>query len=245
MATRQPDPDAVDAGVVARVIVRLLGELSITLGVFLMLFVAWQLWWTDVEANRDQSQQVSSLEQQFQAPADPVAAPVVGEPPPPAAPPAIPGEAFGIIYVPRFGADYARPVLAGTSLDILAKGVGHYIGSAMPGEVGNFAIAGHRTTHGAPFWAIDELQPGDPVVIFTADGYYTYRVRSSEIVRPGAVEVVAPVPDQPGAVPTERLLTMTSCHPRYTARQRFVVHAVFESFQPAAAGPPPALTGAG
>lgn len=244
-------PERVTAGTVARVVVRTTGEVLITLGVLLLLFVVWQLWWTDVEAHRDQSQTLDSLERQWEG-AQPVAVeppPVVdGEAPvvePPVRPaPEIAGDAFAIIHVPRFGEDNATPVVEGTDLDHLARGVGHYTGSALPGEVGNLAIAGHRTTHGAPFWAIDELEPGDAIVVQTVDGYYTYRMRSSDIVRPGAVEVVAPVPGQPGAVPTERLLTLTSCHPRYSARERYIVHAVFDGFQPASAGPPPSMAAA-
>src|SRR5690606_40138254 len=88
------------------------------------------------------------------------------------------GEPFAVIRIPRFGDDYARPVIEDTGLDVLARGVGHYVGTAMPGEVGNVGLAGHRTTYGAPFNRIHELQPGDRVVIETAAAYSVYVVDS-------------------------------------------------------------------
>jgi sortase A len=94
----------------------------------------------------------------------------------------------------------------------------------MPGAVGNFAIAGHRTTYGKPFNRIAELQVGDPIVIRTQHAWYVYTVTSTEIVDPGQVGVIAPVPDKPGATPTARMITMTTCTPMYSASQRYVVH---------------------
>lgn len=234
---RAPAPRRTPADA-ARAAVFVGGELSITLGALLLLFVVWQLWWTDLTANRDQAQTTQQLEQEWQAapaPAPAAATPEVDVP-------EIPGTAFAILRVPRFGTDYARPVVAGTKLDDLREGIGHYDDSAGPGEVGNFAIAGHRTTYGAPFFAIDRMVEGDPVVVQTAEGYYTYRVTDSEIVAPSEVSVIQPVPGETGAQPTEAVITLTSCHPRYSARQRYIVHGTLESFQPAAAGPPAVLS---
>jgi len=194
------------------------GELLVTLGVLLLLFAAWQLWWTDVVADRAQTQIVQSLEDEF---ARGTAAPVGDN-----GIPAAIGEhgAFAVVRIPRFGVDFARPVIEGTDRPVLALGVGHYVGTAGPGQVGNFAVAGHRTTYGRPFHDVDRLVDGDRVVVETADQVYVYEVTSHEIVRPGDVEVIAPVPDDPGTAPTEALLTMTSCHPKFSATERFVVH---------------------
>jgi sortase A len=218
------------------------GELLITLGLLLLLFVAWQLWWTDVVADAQQEQIATDLRDGWSdnrgedtPPSEPQ-----GDPPPVAEPED--GEAFALVHVPRFGEGYqARPVIEGTSLDLLENGVGHYDGTALPGGVGNFAVAGHRVTYGKPFNLIAELDEGDAVVVETADTWFTYRVRSSTIVTPDRVDVVAPVPEQPGAVPTERLMTLTACHPMFSARERYVVYAVLESWQPAANGPPSSL----
>ncbi len=88
----------------------------------------------------------------------------------------------------------------------------------MPGEVGNFSVAGHRNV--ATFWALDQLQEGDPIVVETRDTWYVYQVTQEHIVRPTQVEVVAPVPNYPGATPTKRMLTLTTCHPKMDNYQR-------------------------
>ena len=139
------------------------GELLITLGVLLLLFVAWQLWWTDVAANRAQdpdradpraTTSPAARRRRCATTASPAA---IGK-----------DGAFAVVRIPRFGADYARPVIEGTGRPVLALGVGHYVGTAGPGQVGNFAVAGHRTTYGRPFHDIDQLEDGDPVVVETA-----------------------------------------------------------------------------
>ncbi len=194
------------------------GELLITLGVLLLLFAAWQLWWTDVVADRAQARIVQTLEDGF---AHGEAAPVGAN----GIPAAIGTDgAFAVVRIPRFGDDYARPVIEGTGRPVLALGVGHYVGTAGPGQVGNFAVAGHRTTYGRPFHDVDQLVDGDRVVVETAGDVYVYEVTSREVVRPGDVGVIGPVPGDPQGTPTEALLTMTSCHPKYSATERFVVH---------------------
>ena len=195
------------------------GELLVTLGLLVLLFVAWQLWWTDVESDRAQAATVSSLTREFAAaPATPPAGAGAGATD-------LPAGAFAVVRIPRFGADYARPLVEGTSAKELAEGLGHYVGTAGPGEVGNFAIAGHRTTYGKPLAEIDTLRTGDRIVVETAQGWTVYAVSSHEIVRPWQGEVIAPVPGRPGVTPTKAVLTLTSCHPRFSAKQRWIVHA--------------------
>ncbi len=204
----------------ARWVVGLLGDMLLTSGLGLLLFVGWQLWWTDVTANRAQHAGVVTLDRQF------AAAPASG-PTTAAADPGAQalGQGFAIVRIPRFGSGYARPLLEGTTRDILMKGVGHYQGTAAPGAVGNVAIAGHRTTYGRPFHDIDTLRPGDRIVIETRTAFHVYAVRRHAIVSPSDVAVVAPVPEHPGVRPTQRWLTMTACHPKYSAAQRYVVFA--------------------
>jgi sortase A len=234
------------------------GELLITFGVLLLGFLVWQLWWTDVVANREQATIVQSLP--WTQPSLPAAAAQPsGSPSPGDTPPAVtiavprhddppveaePGQAvtFATIQVPRWAGTPAKPVSEGTDkatvLDRL--GVGHYEGTAMPGAVGNFAVAGHRTTYGKPFNRIAEIQVGDAVVVRTQHTWYVYKVTSIEIVQPTRVEVVAPVPDKPGARPTERMITMTTCNPMYSASQRYVVHGVLDYWASADDGSVPA-----
>lgn len=222
----------------------MVGELLVTAGVLTLLFVVWQLYWTDVTSGRAQAATVSSLEQTWDTtptpeptasatvPATPV--PDVDQTPPT-------GDAFAIVYVPRFGSDYAVPVVEGTGTEELKEGIGHYAGTALPGEVGNLALAGHRVTYGKPLNLIADLQDGDAVVVATATRWFTYRVTAHEIVSPKQVSVIAPVPDQPGQEPTQAYLTFTACHPMHSARQRYVVHALLESEQDRSAGPPASL----
>lgn len=232
--------------------VGVVGELLITVGVLLGLFVVWQLWWTDVVAWQGQREVLHALAWEPPAPAAPDApAPVERRDAPPVDPEPAFGEVFAQLYVPRFGADWVSPVAAGVDREqVLDRlGVGHYPGTAMPGDVGNFATAGHRTTFGRPYHQIADLVEGDPIAVRTATTWYVYRVVSHEIVMPWQVEVISPVPGlQPGEpLPelTHRFMTLTSCHPMFSARQRYVVHAELDYWMPVADGVPAVLTDAG
>lgn len=246
------------AGSVALAGLGVVGELLITAGVLLLAFLVWQLWWTDVEGNRAQAEIVRNLDW-AQAPtaapsaaaptpgasAGPViAAPRRGEDPPVEAEPAL-LTTFATLQVPRWSGEPQRPVSQGvdkaTVLDAL--GIGHYPGTAMPGAVGNFAMAGHRTTYAKPFNRVAELQVGDPIVVRTATTWYVYRVTSTEIVRPQDVAVIAPVPGKPGVAPTERSITLTTCHPMFSARERFIVHGVLDYWAPVSDGVPAEIAG--
>jgi sortase A len=207
----------------------------ITVGVLLLLFVTWQLWWTDVTANREQAGIMQSLEQDF---GDVQHGGLAGQEPLATLKGVPVGEAFAIVRIPRFGADYARPVIEGSSRAVLKKGVGHYPGTAMPGQVGNFAVSGHRTTYGRPFHNIDRLRTGDVIVVETKTNFYVYAVDRHVLVRPWQVEVIAPVPQHPGQKPTEAVMTMTSCHPKYRAIQRYVTFSHLVKVIPRADGLP-------
>lgn len=226
----------------------IVGELMITLGVLLLAFVVWQLWWTDVEGDRAQAAIIEELD--WAPVPEPAAtvAPLVAEPRRDASPALAEPEhavTFATMYVPRWGTEYVRPVSQGidreTVLDPL--GIGHYPGTAMPGDVGNFALSGHRTTYGKPFNLAADLQVGDPLVIRTADAWFVYRVTSTAIVMPSEVGVIAPVPGDPAAVPTERLITLTTCHPMFSARERLIVHGVLDYWLAGQDSFPAELTG--
>src|SRR5699024_10523307 len=109
------------------------------------------------------------------------------------------------------------------------------------GEVGNASIAGHRNTYGRVFEDIARLEAGDPIVVETADAFYVYETTESLIVQPEDVEVIAPTPGRPGVEPTERMLTLTACHPMYSARERIIVHAEFSYWTKRSDGIPEAL----
>ncbi|MFJ5957429.1 class E sortase [Paenarthrobacter sp. NPDC092416] len=225
---------------VIRKISQILGELLITGGVILLLFVGWELWWTNVEADAKQTEAVKSFAQEFTGPVTPAtpSAPAdYGQPVVTAAPGY--GKTIGIMYIPRFGADYTRPIIEGTGSDVLdTLGLGHYGNTTMPGAPGNFAVAGHRQTHGAVLDSIHTLVPGDKIYVQTADGYYTYVFRNNQIVLPNRSDVLMPVPTQPGVQPQESILTMTSCNPRFGSQERIIAYSLLDSWQPASAGPP-------
>lgn len=234
-----------------------LGELMITLGALVALFLVWQLWWTDVEARGEHEAAITALEAQWQtqSPASgvgasgsgaaaPIAPPQQGDPP--LVPVAPEKTVWAILHVPAFD-EPVTPVGEGVTREGVLNviGAGHYPGTAMPGQVGNFALAGHRTTYGRPFHDIARLQAGDPIVLETADAYYVYTVTDHEIVTPDRVDVVAPVPGHPGQQPTERMITLTACHPMYSAAERYVVHGTLSSWTRKADGVPAELAGDG
>ncbi|MFQ4150512.1 class E sortase [Arthrobacter sp. LAPM80] len=227
-----------------RTLVQVIGELLITCGVILLLFVVWELWWTNIEANSAQQAAVSQFAQEFQGPVTPMApdAPTDFGPPKVMAAPDASSTVFGVVYIPRFGPSYSRPLVEGVAqaqLDTL--GLGRYESSTMPGGIGNFAVAGHRQTHGAVLDAVHTLVPGDKIYVQTKDGYYTYVFRNNQIVLPNRGDVLLPVPTQKDAKPTERFMTMTSCNPRFGAEERIISYSLMESWQPASAGPPAAI----
>ncbi|RMI14454.1 class E sortase [Cellulomonas triticagri] len=226
--------------------VGVLGELLITAGVLLLAFLAWQLWWTDVEANSAQAAIVE--EQGWDVPLQPVGdegptvvTPRYDDPPVLDEPEYL--TTFASMRVPRWDGEPTRTITQGTDRPRVLNplGVGHYEGTAMPGGVGNFALAAHRTTYGKPFNRIEELQEGDPIVVWTQDTWYVYRVTASEVVMPQDVRVIAPVPNQPDAEPTERYITLTTCHPMFSARERYIVHGVLDYWAPVSEGVPAEL----
>jgi sortase A len=234
-----------------------LGEILVTAGVVVLMYTSWQLWIGDailgVRNNAEGSALAEEWAQAYEQD-EPTLAPAPSptatatEAPEVTAEPIVrgqpqEGEEFGIVYIPRFGADYMVKVAGGvnarTSLNVGA--IGHYPDTAMPGEMGNFAVAAHRGSHGAPFMNLPMLTEGDAVVVETQEGWYTYRYRNSEYVTPSSVDVLNPVPRQEGVPANGRYITMTTCSPRYGFSERLVAYGVFESFTPRSAGAPSSL----
>lgn len=220
------------------VLVGALGEVLLTLGILILLFVAWQVWWVTREATNAAAATVDQLQRQF---AGRPSAGAASNPAEAAGPGGAAtevhngdlttGEAFGLVTVPRFG-NGPQPLLQGTAIAQLDRGVGHDPTSALPGQIGNFATAGHRDTYSHPYNLIDTLQAGDAVVAEVRDGWAIYRVERKRIVESNQVEVYAPVPDQPGAQPTQAWMTLIACEPRWTAQRRWAVHARLEAWVP-------------
>ena len=228
-------------------VVGVIGELLLTAGVLVLLFLGWQLWWNDAIMAGQQSTAAADLSSRWleegraaRGDAEPLATADYGDPVVDTADHAN-GEAFAVMYVPRFGADSQRNIAQGTGLDVLNStelGVGHYPDTQMPGEVGNFAIASHRSAYGGGMHEIEQLQLGDAIYIQTRDGWYTYRFRDLEYVTPETVEVLAPVPHHPDLQAADRIVTLTSCNPLYSTAERIIAYGVLESWRPSSAGPP-------
>lgn len=214
----------------------MLGDLLITAGLVIALFAVYELFYTGAYTSSAQSQLRRDLISTWGAPTSPSV---------PASRPSAPkiGDGVAILRIPRLGADYVKVIVQGVQVKDLRKGPGHYPQTALPGGVGNFVVSGHRTTYGSPFGSLDRLRTRDPIVLETREGWYVYRVTGREIVAPTAIEVTAPVPKRPGARPTRAMLTFTTCHPRYSARQRLVVFGELAGTRRRAAGPPPVLAG--
>ncbi|MDP9100857.1 MAG: class E sortase [Actinomycetota bacterium] len=202
-----------------RTFLRGVGQTLITAGVVILLFCVYELEITGIYTHREQARLHRELIQQWAAP-----------PPPGNRHAGLPlGSGIAVIHIPALGADYQKVVVEGVAVEDLKRGPGHYPGTALPGQVGNMVISGHRTTYGAPFNQVDRLRPGDAIVLETRDTYFTYRVTGLQVVTPTSIEVTYPVPFHRGALPTQRLLTLTTCNPKYSAAQRLIVHALFEA----------------
>jgi sortase A len=214
-------------------VVGILGELLITAGVLVLLFLGWQLWLNDIIVGNEANHEAVEQTKEWDRAAPPPVEVEPGEPPVPTAP--ANGERFAYVLIPRFGSDYYRPIAEGVGTRaVLNKGgqFGHYPSTQMPGAVGNFAVAAHRTTYGASLGQIAELRVGDHIFIETQDGWYQYEFRNLEYVRPTGVGVLDPVPQLAGTTPEDRLITMTSCNPKLSAAERIVAYGVFDKFFP-------------
>ncbi|MFE9623878.1 class E sortase [Streptomyces sp. NPDC006527] len=229
-----------------RVIVRTVSELCITVGTVIVLFVVHVLFWTGVKADRVMDDQIDRLQDQWaQEPAPAAGTKAPGTSPGAAAgPPASykSGKPFAIMYIPRLGFTWNKPVLEGTATGTLKKGLGHYAETARLGETGNFAVAGHRRTYGDPFKDFPQLRRGDAVVLTDGTTWFTYRIdRGPYRTVPTDVEVIDAVPRKSGYTRLGRYLTLTTCDPEWGHSHRLIVWAHLDSTQPVDAGKPKAL----
>jgi sortase A len=235
-----------------RTVIRAVGRVLITVGLLILLFVAYQLWGTGIYESRAQSDLQDKFDREIaRSPTTTTTASTTTTAPttttfpslttakttttapattaaPPTAPPAE-GDPVGVITIDKIGVD--KVVVEGTSVPDLRKGPGHYQGSPLPGQVGNTAIAGHRTTYGAPFGDLDQLAERDKVSVRTVTGTWQYELMQDPfVVSPNQTEVLDPVPGQ-------ATLTLTSCNPKYSASERLIVQARLTSGQTALPAP--------
>jgi len=213
---------------------RVVGELFITTGVLMLLFVTYQLWWTNVRAHAQAGSEAHQLQDDW---ANGRRNPGVFAP----------GQGFAILHIPKL--DVAAPIAEGVSTTrVLDKGmVGHYgeapLKTAMPdAKTGNFGLAAHRNTHGEPFRYINRLTAGDPVVVETQDTYYVYKVTSTlPVTSPSNTSVLDPVPRGSGFTKPGRYITLTTCTPEFTSKYRLIVWGKMVEVRPRSKGKPDAL----
>ena len=225
-----------------RRIVDIFGRALIGFGVLLLLFTAYQIWGTSVQESHTQAGLRTQLQQETNNAAIRNALPQGSGPdalptgPPVAAPrtnPPAEGSPIGDIRIPVIGLD--QVVVEGTNTPDLRKGPGHYTGTPMPGEAGNAAVAGHRTTYGHPFYNLDSVKVGDPIVFTTLQGIFVYDTTKSFVVSPSDTAVVDAV--------LGNQLTLTTCNPRFSATTRLVVQATLAHSRLFANSGLPASTG--
>ena len=225
-------------------------DILILIGVLVLLFYVWYVWFGDLVAGIQQDAAAANLSKSWDDidPTVPEFDRTVGDsqgasksPPPPVITPPAEGEAFATLIIPRFGKTFERTIAESVDVkEVLndpSTGVGHYASTETLGEVGNFALAGHRTTFGAPFGHVDQLRVGDRIYIETKKGWYVYRFRNMEYVYPTQSDVLNSMP-RLDIEAKDRILTMTSCHPKLSAAERFIAYSMFESFVPRRNGAP-------
>ncbi|MEU6596179.1 class E sortase [Streptomyces flaveolus] len=223
---RKPSP--------ATVASRAIGEVFITTGVLMLLFVTYQLWWTNVRAHAQAGSETHQLQDDW---ANGKRNPGVFEP----------GQGFAILHIPKL--DVVAPIAEGVSNKrVLDKGmVGHYgeapLKTAMPdARTGNFGLAAHRNTHGEPFRYINRLRAGDAVVVETQDTYFVYKVTSMlPVTPPSNTSVLDPVPPGSGFTGPGRYITLTTCTPEFTSKYRLIVWGKMVQERPRSKGKPDAL----
>ncbi|MES5819237.1 class E sortase [Streptomyces sp. RG80] len=230
-ARRQARARKPSAGVLAS---RAIGEVFITTGVLMLLFVTYQLWWTNVRAHAQAGKEASTLQNDW---ASGKRAP--GE--------FAPGQGFALLHIPKL--DVVVPIAEGVSnKKVLDRGmVGHYsegaLKTAMPSaKTGNFGLAGHRNTHGEPFRYINRLSKGDEIVVETQDDYFVYKMTSSlPVTSPSNTSVLDAIPKQGGFTAAGRYITLTTCTPEFTSKYRLIVWGKMVEERPRSKGKPDAL----
>jgi LPXTG-site transpeptidase (sortase) family protein len=212
-------------GSVIRASLRGTGELMITFGLIVLLFAAYEVWGKTAIVDAHQNDLDQQLNQAWGQ--DPVPGPSTSAKP--QVP--LPGNAIARLYFPSQKKHWV--VVQGVTQKDIRFAPGHYPDSAMPGQKGNFSVAGHRNR--ATFWDLDKLKPGEKIVVETKTNWYVYQVVKQRIVLPTAVEVVRPVPP---TMTAGKLITLTTCNPKFDNYQRLIIHGTLVSEQPHSAGPP-------
>jgi sortase A len=202
--------------VTVRRLLRGTGWTFIGMGSFVLYFLVYQLVGTNAVTSRGQSELRNELQREWAA----APAPASKDPKKIVPRRVATGKALAVLDIPKIQLDN-KVVVEGVGRDELRKGPGHVPSTVLPGQDGAFGISGHRTTYGAPFYRLNELAKGDTITVVTREAIYTYTVTRQAIVRPTDTQVLDNVRGPDGKL--KATITLTTCHPRYSARQRLVV----------------------
>lgn len=229
-------------GAVISRIVGVVGELLVTAGVLVLLFVGWQLFVDNTSKATSQQDIAASISKEWASEEGSGSTKTIGpDGDVPVLDKTTSGKVFGVLRIPRLGSKWVRTIASGTSQYILDNlGAGYYENTQKPGAKGNFALASHRGGNGSSFRYLTNMRIGDKIFIETKDGWYTYVYRNSVYIMATQGEVLNPIPQQTTTVtPTTRLLTMTTCNPYpFSTGERIAAYATFESFTPRGGQPP-------
>lgn len=209
-------------------VLRGIAELLLTIGALLAALAFYLLVWTNLQtaaAQKDLLQEFRSQQTDQPGQSGRQAKPGTGD-------------GLNVLHIPRLGKDWKRVVVEGVDMKSLNTAPGHFPETALPGQVGNYAVAGHRATHGEPFANLDRIVAGDKVYVEAANGWFTYQVTWSRIIAPTNTEVLAPVAGKPGQPAKARTMTLITCHPRWGSTERLVIGAQLIEERSLAAGPP-------
>jgi sortase A len=224
------------------------GEVLLTSGAVMGLFMAWHLVWNDSIQGERQKQSATSFAEEWRQdstgetkqPTGAASKPSNLEPP--VTSDLAEGKPFALLYVPRFGTDYVRSIAEGvdseTVLNSHSLGVGRYTQSNLLGEVGNFALAAHRNAWGGSFSNINELRIGDRIYVEVPEGWHSYNFRNFEYVWETDLKVLNSFPKMSTDLQGSRVITLTSCHPKFSVAERIIAYGVYEGWYPRAGGPP-------
>lgn len=202
-----------------RLCLRVSGELLSTLGVVALGFLAYMYWGTALRASTAQHALARELAGQWSGHSEIAALTGPSD--------LAPGRPFALLRIPQLGGSWQFAVVQGTGLGQLALGPGHLPGTALPGQVGNFVVAGHRVTAGNPFWRLPSLRAGSLVIVETINAGYEYRITGRpRSVPAGDTAVTAAVPYHPGEQPRLKMITLITCDPPWTGTSRVVVTGV-------------------
>jgi sortase A len=227
---------------VSRRLLLVTGEILVTVSLLVFLYLIYHAWFTNVSASVKTESLAVQIEQDFEELSKtPIS---ISEPIRTARVESVAVETIGLVYIPRLKSKvWGLPLVQGIDHRSLSLGIGHYPSTEMPGQAGNFAIAGHRATNGEPFAYFEKLQKGDSVFVRTASNWFEYQLFEDQIVQEAETWVLADSPRGLDIAEGTPLITLTTCDPRWNSYQRWAWWGVLVKTYPPNAKPTEVIGG--